>query len=266
MKRQTLFALIICCSLAGLAFYRSHVPAPSAEKLVPIKLSHLAIIMDGNRRWARERNLESWRGHQEGVNPLRMAAELCIEYGIPYLSVYAFSLENFKRSEEEKRYLFDVLAQELVKNELASLGQKGVKIQFIGDRKQFPESLRAVIRDVEQRTVDGNKLTLNLLFCYGGRQEITSAAREIAQKIIDGNLRIDDISDATISEFLWTAGTPDPDLIIRTGKVHRLSNFLPFQGVYAEIEFLDKYWPDVTREDLETVFEAFAQSKRTFGA
>jgi undecaprenyl diphosphate synthase len=227
-------------------------------------MQHLAIIPDGNRRWALQNKLESFFGHKQGMEHVRSAIKVCIKKGIKYLSFYTFSLENFKRSDQEKNYLFNLLADGMTK-ELPDLIKNGIRVRFIGDRSSFPQQIQSVIHDVEHKTEHLQTLNLNLLFCYGSTAEITQAVKLIAQKVKDGLLAVDDINEHTIHDALWTAGMPDPDLIIRTGGLSRLSNFLLYQAAYSEFSFLDCYWPDITEEKLELCLDRFNQTKRNFG-
>ncbi len=227
-------------------------------------MQHLAIIPDGNRRWALQHKLESFLGHKKGMETVRTAIKVAIKNGIKYLSFYTFSIENFRRGDFEKNYLFSLLATN-IPNEIPELVSNGIRVRFIGDRSLFPENVRDSITKVEEQTKHLTTLNLNLLFCYGGTAELTEAVRVIAQKVKDGVLHVNDITQDTIREALWTAGIPDPDLIIRTGKISRLSNFLLFQSAYSEYSFLDCYWPEITESHIEQCIERFKQTKRNFG-
>jgi undecaprenyl diphosphate synthase len=222
--------------------------------------------MDGNRRWAREHGYQPWVGHQKGTEPVREAIELCVAEHIPYLTLYAFSLENFKRPQEELHYLLDVIAKELFEKELDSLIEQGVRVQFIGDESKFPDHLRSYLDAVEARTADGQNLTLNILFCYGGRQELTAAVKTLCQRYAAGDISDDDFSPKLIKQHLWTRDIPDPELVIRTGGHKRLSNFLSFQSAYSELCFMDTYWPDITKKDLKKAIKRFTKTHRKFGA
>lgn len=228
-------------------------------------LTHLGIIMDGNRRWARRLGLAPWLGHRSGVEPVKRTIKFCLEHKIPYLTLYAFSLENFKRPQQELDFLFNTLAQEIASNELNELLKQGVCVRFVGDRKLFPDQLLPVINDIEEKTRKASKLTLSILFCYGGQQEIINAVRMIARAVQEGMLKPEDITPRIFEEQLWTANIPPCDLIIRTGRMKRLSNFLPYQSAYSELCFLDCYWPEITEEDLKQAIVTFANRTRTFG-
>jgi len=228
------------------------------------KLNHLACIMDGNRRWAKQRGLFAWYGHREGTEAVRTVIDFCLEKSIRYLSLYTFSLENFKRPAVEKRYLFNYLAKQSEK-ELPVFIKKGVRVRFVGDRSYFPESLRAMCARIEQGTAHGDRLLLNLLFCYGGQQELVAGIKDIIKDIKAGNLSEDDVNEERINQYLWTGAIPAPDLIIRTGGMQRLSNFLLYQAAYSELCFLDCMWPELSKEHLENAISSFGQSKRNFG-
>jgi len=234
------------------------------KKYVDKQLTHLACIMDGNRRWAKTRGLLPWDGHKEGAHTIRRVILYSLKKGIKYLSLYTFSLENFKRSEVEKRYLFNILAKEL-KQELPFFLENDVAIHFVGDRSRFPGSLKSLCCEVERKTAGCTTLSLQLLFCYGGQQEIVAAVKDIVAEVKKGNIVDKDITSELVTSFLWTGPIPAPDLILRTGGMKRLSNFLLFQAAYSEFYFLDCMWPELTEEKLESVFNKFIQDKRNFG-
>ena len=227
-------------------------------------MQHLAIVPDGNRRWAKQHKLESILGHKTGMDTVKHAITVCLENNIKYLSFYTFSLENFKRDEAEKSYLFSMLAKGFTR-ELPSLIEHGIKVQFIGDQNYFPDVLRGVIDDVTKQTAHCTTLQLNLLFCYGGKSELVHAARALARQVAQGTLDPNAIDEVMLSDSLWTKGIPDPDLIIRTGGAIRLSNLLLFQAAYSELMFLDCFWPEVTKEKLQQCITNFAGIKRNFG-
>lgn len=227
-------------------------------------IKHLACQMDGNRRWAQQRGLHSFLGHKEGLEAVKRAITFCINRNIPYLSLYTFSLENFKRSEEEKSYLFDLIAVQS-NTALEEFIKQGIRVRFVGDRSAFPLRVATICQKIEQETAHLSVLTLNFLFCYGSRQEIVHAAREIAKKVAAGGLSPDAIDNEQFEQHLWTHGTPDPDIIIRTGAVMRLSNFLLYQSAYSEYYFLDCMWPDMSEEHFTKVLENFATRQRRFG-
>ncbi|HEX2978294.1 MAG TPA: polyprenyl diphosphate synthase [Candidatus Babeliales bacterium] len=227
-------------------------------------MNHLAIIMDGNRRWARSKGLGSLVGHSNGFEAAKRAVEFCLKKKIPYLSLYTFSIENFKRSEHERSYLFDLLASkapQLIDDFL----KYGVRARFIGDRSLFPAHLLATIENLELQTNQGHNLQVNFLFCYGARQEIVHGVKSIIQKIKNGELSENDITDETLNNSLWTAGIPEPDMIIRTGGTKRISNFLLYQAAYSEFYFLDCLWPEITEDHLQAACLNFEECKRNFG-
>ena len=226
-------------------------------------MQHLAMIMDGNRRWARSNKLKVFQGHKRGLDNVKMSVEFCIENEIKHLSLYTFSLENFRRSPEEKGYLFRLLNETMKKN-LDDFVKEGVKIRFVGDKNLFPQETQEAIANAEEKTKDLKKLCLNLLFCYGSKQELVHAAKKIAQKAKDGSLDPDSIDESLFREEFWLQG-PDPDLIIRTGDTVRTSNFLLFQGAYSEWMFLKKCWPEMNKEILSECYEKFRSLKRNFG-
>lgn len=227
-------------------------------------MQHLAIILDGNRRWATEHKLETFVGHKRGFESIQNAIEICLKNDIKYLSLYVFSLENFRRSEAEKNYLFALLENQF-RTQTEELIKRGVHVRFVGDERRFPAQIAQAINFIQEKTKDLDRLHMNLLFCYGSRQEIVEAAKKIAKKVKDGVLSVDEIDEKTINDLLWMGGVPDPDLIIRPGKVKRLSNFLLFQAAYSEFKFLDCYWPEVTQEMLQTCVDEFSGVKRNFG-
>jgi len=228
-------------------------------------MNHLAIIPDGNRRWAKEHKLEAFFGHKKGVDAVRSAITVCIKNGIKYLSFYTFSLENINRPELEKSYLFKLLSTEFT-SLLPELIKEKVRVRFLGDRNLFPKDIRTTIGDVEEKTKHLNTLNLNLLFFYGGQQEIAQAMQKIASQVQHGELEIKDISVNTIKDSLWTSGMPDPELIIRTSGISRLSNFLLYQAAYSEFMFLDSFWPETNEAMLQGCIDKFTGIKRNFGA
>jgi len=221
--------------------------------------------MDGNRRWAQKQGMAPWNGHRKGIEPIKTAVEFCLKKQIPYLSLYTFSLENLKRPQEELDYLFNMLAQEMTNEKLNELYQQGIKVRFVGDQSAFPDKLRATINDITERTASGDKLTLNILFCYGGQQEIVNATKKIVAAIQNGSLNVENITPETFNHYTWLGDQPHPDLIIRTANVKRLSNFLTFQSAYSELLFLECYWPDMTEKDFEKALNEFYSRKRSFG-
>lgn len=228
-------------------------------------IKHLAVVMDGNRRWALARGMRAMLGHHEGAKAIECAIKFCLESGISYLSLYTFSLENFQRSPEEKEYIFGMMVDELEKR-LSSFIENDIRIKFVGDRTLFPAQVMPTCRKVEQATEHCTKLVLNFLFCYGAQQEIVEAVRKLVRKVKSGELCEADLSEKDFEQCLWSAGTPVPDLIIRTGGRQRLSNFLLYQAAYSEFCFLDCLWPDITIDHFKSVLSDFENSTRNFGA
>ncbi|MCK4264966.1 di-trans,poly-cis-decaprenylcistransferase [Candidatus Babeliales bacterium] len=226
-------------------------------------MKHLAMIMDGNRRWAKENGVRDLYG-EASKRSVRLAVEFCLKNKIEHLSLYAFSLENFNRSKTEQKILFRLL-EKTIREELPKLMEQNVKIRFIGDKRVFPDNLKLFIQMAEEKTSGLNDLTLNILFCYGGQQELLFATKSIAQKVKAGLLNINEIDENTIRESLWIKDSPPPELILRTGGVHRLSNFLTFDSAYSEFMFLDCYWPDLTETHLQHCLDNFSGTIRNFG-
>jgi undecaprenyl diphosphate synthase len=225
---------------------------------------HVAIIMDGNGRWAKARGLPRAMGHREGVEALRRTVEASRDLGITHLSVYAFSTENWSRPQAEIDALFDLL-RVFVKRDLARLHKDGVRIRIVGSRDGLSDDILALIDEAVELTKSNTKLNLNIAFNYGGRGEIVAAAREIARRVEAGHLKADDVDVALIARLMWTADSPDPDLVIRTSGELRLSNFLLWSGAYAELMFMDLWWPDFNRESMEKAIDAFRRRDRRFG-
>lgn len=224
------------------------------------KLEHLAVIMDGNRRWAKEKSMMTTMGHKRGADVLVDIAKYCNEIGLKYLTVYAFSTENWKRTEEEVGYLMGLLGVYLDKF-LNELDMKNIKISFIGNIDVIDSSLSNRIRNLEAKTSNNTGLNLIIAFNYGGRDEIVRACRNIAEEVKDGKLNLEDIDENVFSNHLYTKGKKDPDLVVRTSGEMRTSNFLPWQITYSEFLPLDKYWPDFTRDDVDFCIEEFSKRK-----
>lgn len=220
--------------------------------------------MDGNGRWAKARGLPRALGHKEGVEALRRAVEASRELGLTHLTVFSFSTENWNRPQSEIDALFDLLRM-FVRRDLARLHRDGVKIRIIGSRDGLSEEILSLIDEAVEKTRDNTRLTLNIAFNYGGRGEIVAAMQAIAKDIEAGRLKAADVNEALISRMLWTSDSPDPDLVIRTSGELRLSNFLLWSGAYAELMFMDLWWPDFTRESLEKAIDAFRRRDRRFG-
>lgn len=226
---------------------------------------HIAIIMDGNRRWAREKGMDPKLGHKEGVKALENIALSANEIGLKYLTVYAFSTENWKRTEEEVGALM-LLLQNYLDKFSKKADEENIKIVVLGDIERLNEGLKKQIKEAIKKTENNKGLVLNIAFNYGGRAEIVKAMKEIAEQVKNGKLNIEDIDEEKIGKALYTAEQPDPDLLIRTGGELRTSNFLPWQIVYSEFYFTDKYWPDFNKDDLLEAIYEFQKRNRRFGA
>ena len=226
--------------------------------------AHIAIIMDGNRRWARQKNLDIREGHKKGAETLEKIAKYCNKIGIKYLTVYAFSTENWKRSSEEVGALM-ILLQNYLNDFSKRANTENIKIKVLGDISVLSKGMQNSINKAMERTKENTGLTLNIAFNYGGRAEITYALKQIAEKIKNNELSIDDISEDLLSNHLYTKGQPDPDLLIRTSGELRTSNFLPWQIAYTEFYFDNKYWPDFSEEDLLKAIEIYEGRNRKFG-
>ena len=227
-------------------------------------IKHIAIIMDGNRRWARSHNLDTKLGHKKGAEVLETISRYCNKIGLEYLTVYAFSTENWKRTKEEVGALMLIL-QMYLDRFLKTADLDNIKLRILGDIDGVPEELRKKMIQMEERTKDNTGLNLNIAFNYGGRAEIVRATQRIAQDVLDGKMEIKDINEDTISNNLYTCGQSDPDLVIRTSGELRMSNFLPWQITYSEFLFLDKYWPDFTSEDIDNAINEYNNRHRRIG-
>lgn len=226
---------------------------------------HVAIIMDGNGRWAKKRGLPRTAGHKQGAEAVRRALKAAPDLGISYLTLYSFSSENWTRPETEVRDLMGLLKLYL-RSELSELNANGVRVRVIGERERLSNDIQQLIELAETTTAENNRLTLVLALSYGGRQEIRNAVRRIAERVRDGELSPEDISDDLISANLDTADIPDPDLVIRTSGEQRLSNFLPWQTAYSELVFTDCLWPDFNAETFASAVEEYSRRERRFGA
>ena len=225
---------------------------------------HVAIIMDGNGRWAQQHKLQIALGHQAGVESLRDIIRESSDIGINTLSIYAFSTENWRRSEKEVNALMSLLLRYFA-SEIDELDEKNVCIRILGDKQGLPEPQRDAVIRAEERTKNNTGLNLCIALNYGGRAEIVRAARSLAQKVRDGQLSVEDIDDDAFSRELYTAGLPDVDLLIRTSGEQRLSGFLLWQCSYAEFEFPSTLWPDFTLEDYHKALELYQQRDRRYG-
>ena len=232
------------------------------DELLP---KHIAIIMDGNRRWARQRNLPVKLGHKEGAETLKKVVRYANKRGIKYITVYAFSTENWKREKEEVDSLMSLLEYYLDQFSKEA-DTENIVIKVLGRRKELSEKLLKKIDEAVEGTKDNTGIVFSIALNYGGRDELTTAIKTIAEDAKNNKLNIDEIDEKLISEYLYTKNMPDPDLMIRTSGELRTSNFLPWQLVYSEFLFLDKLWPDFSEEDLENAIQVFSKRNRKFGA
>ncbi len=217
----------------------------------------IGIILDGNRRWARERGLPSLEGHRRGFSTVEPIVLAVRDLGIAHVAMFGFSTENWNRSAEEVSYLLK-LFEEIIRNELKRLASENVAVRFVGQRERFPENLQRLMREAEEKNPPNPRTTLWVCLSYGGRAEIVSAAQALAEH---GEL----VTEESLAGALWTVGMPDPDLIIRTGGEHRISNFLLWQSAYSELFFPKMYWPDFTKADLKAILEEYATRERRMG-
>lgn len=225
---------------------------------------HVAIIMDGNGRWAKLRGKERSEGHVAGMEALRRTIQNAAEAGVKYLTVYAFSTENWGRPKQEVEALMALICRG-VELEADNLREAGVRVKVMGRRKNFSAEVAEAIRSIEEQTAAGEQLTLILALDYSSRSEICDAVRNIARRVQQGELAVEQIDEHLISESLLSAGVPDPDLVIRTSGEYRLSNFLLWQASYAELYFTDVLWPDFDGEELQRALEAYAARERRYG-
>ena len=233
----------------------------SAEKKIP---QHLAIIMDGNGRWAQQRGKERSEGHIAGMNALRNVVRYAAEYGIKFLTVYAFSTENWGRPQAEVEALMELICKG-VEMESEQLAKGGIKVVVIGDRSRFSPEVKQAISRIEEITYSGQTMTFVLALNYSSRSEITTPVRNLAKKVEQGELKAEQIDEKMISEALYTASMPDPDLVIRTSGECRLSNFLMWQASYAELYFTDVLWPDFDRAAFDEAMAVYSQRDRRYG-
>ncbi len=225
---------------------------------------HIAIIMDGNRRWAKEKGLDGKLGHKAGAEALEELTYFANDIGLKYLTVYAFSTENWKRTEEEVGALM-LLLKSYVDKFLKKANNNNIRVRILGDIERLDKGLKDSINEIVEKSSKNTGLTLNIAFNYGGRAEMVRAVKQISEKVLDNKLSIDDITEQTISDNLYTCGEPDPDLLIRTSGELRLSGFLLWQVAYTEFLFLDKYWPDFSKDDLLEAIQTYQNRKINLG-
>ena len=238
-----------------------------SQNEVPLEATaprHVAIIMDGNRRWAAKRHMPKKLGHRAGVDAVRNIVRSAGELGISYLTLFGFSSENWNRGEEEVSDLMGLLRL-FIRRDLAELHQNGVQVRIIGERTHLDADIVSLIEEAESLTQDNGELHLTIAFNYGGQTEIAAAVKRIAEKVAAGELKTDDISPETIEQHLDTTGIPNPDLVIRTSGEKRLSNFLLWQSAYSEFVFTDVLWPDFDKVTLESAVAEYQSRDRRFG-
>ncbi|MFW6415030.1 MAG: polyprenyl diphosphate synthase [Thermodesulfobacteriota bacterium] len=223
-------------------------------------LTHLAIIMDGNGRWAKQRGLSRGEGHKAGTETAREIVKECRRQGISYLTLYAFSRENWSRPKNEVNFLFDLLIK-FLKQEESSLIEQSIRLNILGDWQKLPFSVRQVVKYVCNKTAGGDQMTLNLALNYSGREEIVKACRDL----ISQGISPEEVDEDVFRRCLTTGDQPDPDLILRTSGEYRLSNYLIFQAAYSEFYFTSKYWPDFDSSDLHVALQDFANRQRRYG-
>lgn len=225
---------------------------------------HVAIIMDGNGRWAKQHGKQRYEGHIAGVESVRCALRAAVSSGVKYLTLYAFSTENWGRPAAEVEAIMELFCKSVV-GETPELKKQGVRVRIIGEKERFSSRVLELIDQIEESTMEGDKLTLVLAFNYSARREIMLATQQIARRVAEGELRWEDVSEKTIEESLMTRSIPDPDLIIRTSGECRLSNFLLWQASYAEFYFPEVLWPDFDEKEFAKALEVFAKRDRRYG-
>lgn len=233
---------------------------------VPVKQvpAHIGIIMDGNGRWAKKRGLPRSAGHSAGADTFKKIVRYCSKIGVKHLTVYAFSTENWRRPAAEVTFLMGLFEQYL-NDALKDFEQRNIRVVFLGDKSAFSPNLQRLIADIEQVSQSKTGMVLNVAMNYGGRSEIIRAAKAIAADVKDGNLSVDAIDEKIFANKLYTAGQPDPDLIIRPSGEKRLSNFLLWQSAYTEFVFMNVLWPDFSEKDLDLAIDEYAARNRRFG-
>ena len=235
--------------------------SPSARDRIP---RHIAVIMDGNGRWAERRKRPRMIGHRAGARSVNLCIDFCLEQGVEALTLFAFSSENWGWPEEEVGALMKLFLNAL-EREVEELGRRGVRIRFIGERERFAAAIRDKMAAAENLTRENQRLTLSIAASYGGRQDIAAAARALAQDVADGKLRPQDIDEAAVAARMALADLPLPDLFIRTGGDHRISNFLLWQLAYTELWFTETLWPELDAATLRRALDDYAQRERRFG-
>ncbi|MBR2280004.1 MAG: isoprenyl transferase [Ruminococcus sp.] len=244
-----------------MAFFKNKEKASANPRVLP---KHIGIIMDGNGRWAKKRKLPRSAGHNAGGKVFRKITRYCSDIGIKYLTVYAFSTENWKRPKEEVDALMK-LFKDYLEEALSDFKDDSIVVRFIGDKTPFSDDLKALMIENEEGSKDRDGMVLNIAMNYGSRDEIVRAVKNISKDVKDGKLDIDSIDESLVSDNLYTAGQPDPDLIIRPSGEYRISNFLLWQSAYTEFVIMNKLWPDFKEKDLDEAIEIFNNRNRRFG-
>lgn len=242
--------------------------ATGTEKIQGIvkdtNLQHIAIIMDGNRRWAKNKFLPSAAGHKKGVDALRATLRACKDFGVKYLTVYAFSTENWNRSKDEVEFLMSLLAKTII-SEVPEFISNDIRVRFIGDRDALSDDIKKILTFGEEETKNCKTVNLQIAFNYGSRLELTNAIKQIAEKVKNEEINIEDITEELISNSLYTSNIPDPDLLIRTGGEKRISNYLLWQLAYTELYVTDIFWPEFDKNALAEAINEFNLRNRRFG-
>ncbi|RBP50945.1 isoprenyl transferase [Arenicella xantha] len=240
------------------------VSQPAGVAIITPKPQHVAVIMDGNGRWANSQGLSRVAGHKRGVDSVKALIKSCLQHEIPYLSIFAFSSENWRRPQSEIDALMDLLANAL-ETQTKKLNENGVRLQLLGDLSRFSPRIQQLAASAQQATSSNEKLVFNVAINYGGRWDITQACRRLAERVANGDMRPDDIDEEAINGELTTAGIPDPDLFIRTSGEYRISNFLLWQAAYSEFYFTDTLWPDFDENAFTEALLKFTRRDRRFG-
>ena len=233
----------------------------SEKRIIP---KHVAIIMDGNGRWAKQRGKERYEGHLMGVESVRSVTRAAVRNGVEWLTLYAFSTENWGRPQAEVDAIMELFCRAVI-NEGEELAKQGVRVLIMGERTRFSQSVLEMIERIESVTASGDKLTMVLAFNYSSRREIVLAAQSLAERVASGKLKAEDITEESFAQSLMTSNIPDPDFIIRTSGECRLSNFLLWQASYSEFYFPEVLWPDFTEEEFDKAMEEFARRERRYG-
>jgi len=241
-------------------------PTPEPQlSIVPGGPRHVAIIMDGNGRWATQRGRPRLFGHHAGAKRVREIVEACPEIGVEYLTIFAFSTENWKRTQVEVAGLMSLFRRYITK-ETRSLSEFGARVRFIGDRMRLDDKLIRMMNELEEATACNSRVHLTIALNYGGRDEVARATKRLARDVAEGRLNPDEVDEETLPKYLDTHVLPDPDLVIRTSGEARISNFLLWQSAYAEYEFIDTLWPDFTQAEFNTLCTNYGGRDRRFGA